>query len=82
MIFLPPPLFPKMIFFTPSTVKISSFPLVFTTSPLNSCFFFMYHHVFSPNQPIIHIFAPPPGQNKKYAPLKKAKSHKNTIFKR
>ena len=51
--FCPPP-FPKW-FLPPSTVKISPFPPFFHHFPFKFTFFFMNHHTFSPNQPIIQI---------------------------
>ena len=70
--FCPPP-FSKIIFFPPSTVKISSYPPFFHLLPRIFTFFLINHYIFSPNYQKL-IFLPPPlgGQNKKYTPLRLA----------
>ena len=54
-IFAPPPFF-LIIFFSPSTIKNSSFPLFFHLLPLIFAFFLIKSSYFFPNQPKTHMF--------------------------
>ena len=58
--FCPPPFFSKIIFFPPSTVKISSFPPFFHLLPLICAFSLINHRIFPPTYQKL-IFLPNPG---------------------